>query len=1826
MSTADYPVWLAVLPDQRDAARADAGKHPDGGNAITWDKEAQLWYARPGADLSRLQKWLPDRSIRSSGGGDPQSEFLDALTSGGLVLDGLPVMDGRRHRVPVADGKKGNKDGVYRGFLDGVKPGGWFINYHRAENDKDITRWRASSGGAGKADPLARVHIRAVMRQSQDDFAREQAALYARQTAKAKALYERLPAADPAHGYLVRKGITVADDVRQTRNGALVVPFGDADGAFRTLQYIPPDGEKFLFKDAPKAGHFRVEGGELRNGEPVLYAEGYATARSLHMVTGRPVVMTIDAGNMETVANVLKNRYPDSPHLFMADVDHTKDINKGVLSANRAAAATGGAVLLPDLTAAEIERGFTDFNDLHLFRGAERLRETLLPDIAQALEQLNHKDAPMATPDDAQPAPDNLPAASPDAAADSTPARRPGAAKEKTDEILKLRDEGLKPAQIAEQLGIGQTSVYRILKAQQPEAAPATPPAPAAADVPASRVNDSPAAPVRDTITLYHGSPATFSAVDPEKIGLGQNFMGRGFYTDNSVTGVQYAMEEINHPDYHVYELEIPSHSVILDRWDSSSLTDALRDRIREAGKTVDQELTAKGETSRLGYGDLLAGCEKIDAPFFQYASSPEGMRILKEAGIDALKDNSYIAIVNTDLIDNVRLRFAEGASRAEMAQYIERASDNAAQDASRLSEILQEKPDVSVHYDAIRSELVSLASAQNKPEEAERLTALLRHTLVETADNPPDRKTAITPLNRLYAEAVRSLDLKYDDSAARLGQLVDSAVSNMNPDQKPAAEPFRPEPVAAEPVAAVQDSPAPEAPQTTPADAADVTAVPDPVVPAPAVAEAPAVPHPQPAPAAPAAAPVAEADSLRAPPAIQGELRGALSSLIQGSITPEAFQDTTDRLQRELNQVRESGTYNDAYVSETQAVFDRLTGDGLAVSERPGMFSRALSAAGLKDSDTTLSLRSSGQADVRTIPAQIQSLYTRLADGELSRPQLERALREVRNDLRRAELSGEQSPADVHSSWAAFGRLDLAAGETEGRAVTAAVAALAASRTSAAAPSEAAPAVADVPAPAVEPEKAATPAGPEPMAPVQHAATSEAAPTTPVIAAEATPAPEPMVQPGAAASPDTSSASPETMTPVQDAPASEAAPSAPVAAAEVTPAPESAVAEAATAAADSAPAPDVPDVQPHEAPPVLPASAEQPAAAATAGSPDFSAGFTDINARLRALKDEAASLDTDVLAMRTGALINERIALTEMWSQGNDTENARWPSQESEALEADLRAELAQRSDAPPSPAAASLGEENAILVGAPRVASQEEDMPASSGATSSRIDADKLLSRVTHDRHPDGKSVVYKLDGEPAFIDRGNRLVMAEGASAHEEKVLAALLTAANHYQGRIELTGSDEFKAFAIGVIVANKLDVSMKNASQQADLDAARRAAGQPVTPAAPADAVRGDPQAPRATEVPPVTTAARASEPVQNVAPVTASPQRTSAPAPEPAAPKISPAVHTPAEKAREPVTGKVTACGQAPFRFEKDASESTFITLRTKEGSQTFWGKELAGLLRETHLQPGRMVTLQWMGEQPVTVNKPMKDAQGNFSGQYEKVQTRRNQWSLAPVGGTRVQTGAEDMVRLAAVDVNRYTQIQHTLVSRLGLDIHAPPKPADGLFWVKPDGQGSSVPGDPLSAPRPEHNDRAGTAVMSAWGDDGRPDLYLVQGDGHYLQGVVRQDGGYQHVLVSLPDSKEAPPMVINLLTPEGAQPIGSGNGINRSNGQPVPREHVVVRLTGDDQQRIAKLDAPADLPAALHARLGYDERYKAESGWVKDQPAAAPQAAPVTPPRPAQ
>jgi N12 class adenine-specific DNA methylase/antirestriction protein ArdC/phage/plasmid primase-like uncharacterized protein len=52
-------VWLDIPYKQKEAAKEAAGKLPDGGKAIDWDKDARRWFANPGANLANLAAWLP---------------------------------------------------------------------------------------------------------------------------------------------------------------------------------------------------------------------------------------------------------------------------------------------------------------------------------------------------------------------------------------------------------------------------------------------------------------------------------------------------------------------------------------------------------------------------------------------------------------------------------------------------------------------------------------------------------------------------------------------------------------------------------------------------------------------------------------------------------------------------------------------------------------------------------------------------------------------------------------------------------------------------------------------------------------------------------------------------------------------------------------------------------------------------------------------------------------------------------------------------------------------------------------------------------------------------------------------------------------------------------------------------------------------------------------------------------------------------------------------------------------------------------------------------------------------------------------------------------------------------------------------------------------------------------------------------------------------------------------------------------------------------------------------------------------------------------------
>ncbi|WP_323839616.1 LPD7 domain-containing protein [Photorhabdus africana] len=430
--------YLTITPDNKKAALRAAGRLADGNYALEYDRSEKLWFAKPDADLEKVKHWLPENTISqpnqtTTNNLTPAEEFAQVLQDAGFIFPAgdLPEMDGKKHRVYVkgqkniSQHKNKNGDypggsGVYQGFMDG-RPAGWYEN-HRASEGK--VNW--TSTGSYTYDPAEAIKQRALAAQKR--WNREiQSQLEFTQMGKTLARqWSKMPPAPETHAYLARKGVPAVDGVRLDKYDNLVIPLRNSDGELRSLQYIKPDGTKNLKKGAEKTGNFFVVGGELNPRVPLLYAEGYATAASLHQATGMPVIMTVDAGNMVTVSRKLSELYPDSAHIILGEDDFTKDDNKGLNKAREAAEAIGGIYLIPQFT--ESERAlafagagsFSDFNDIHTSRGINAVRDQLtpvldplLPDWRQAFSENNSMSDNQILPElppehDAGPAPEEI--------------------------------------------------------------------------------------------------------------------------------------------------------------------------------------------------------------------------------------------------------------------------------------------------------------------------------------------------------------------------------------------------------------------------------------------------------------------------------------------------------------------------------------------------------------------------------------------------------------------------------------------------------------------------------------------------------------------------------------------------------------------------------------------------------------------------------------------------------------------------------------------------------------------------------------------------------------------------------------------------------------------------------------------------------------------------------------------------------------------------------------------------------------------------------------------------------------------------------------------------------------------------------------------------------------------------------------------------------------------------------------------------------------------------------------------------------------------------
>ena len=354
---ADQKAFLAVPYREKGRAKAAGAR---------WDPEAKLWYAPEGADMTKLKGWLPEKTPEVAPTMPRQVEFALALKAAGLDLDGQePVMDGKIHRTPLLDGATGKLDGAYVGYLDGI-PAGFIQNHKTGEK----ANWKAT-GHVLSDEQKTALRAEAEKRRAQQEL--ERRAQQEKASKRAYAKFINAKEASPEQAYLAKKGVP-GIGVREDENGNLLVPGYDTEGHIHTLQTISLDGKQFEAGSRKKGTFFPIDPEGSLGQDVILIAEGYATAASVHLATGKPVVAAFDAGNLEPVAVALREKYPNAPIAILADNDHGLFVNVGVEKASLAAKAVKGQVIVPTLSEEEKARGLTDFNDLHTSRGLEQLK------------------------------------------------------------------------------------------------------------------------------------------------------------------------------------------------------------------------------------------------------------------------------------------------------------------------------------------------------------------------------------------------------------------------------------------------------------------------------------------------------------------------------------------------------------------------------------------------------------------------------------------------------------------------------------------------------------------------------------------------------------------------------------------------------------------------------------------------------------------------------------------------------------------------------------------------------------------------------------------------------------------------------------------------------------------------------------------------------------------------------------------------------------------------------------------------------------------------------------------------------------------------------------------------------------------------------------------------------------------------------------------------------------------------------------------------------------------------------------------------------------
>lgn len=408
---------------------------------VKFDVSHKVWYTLD-ADNPAVQEYVNRPYVPSA-----EEAFAEHLRVNGITIkNGHPIADGRPHRLSN-DGSN-DKNVMYQLYANhGGVPAGRITNFSRGGTPekwvypreyiailKNVETVDIAKGLALKAPQRPQnIQPKATPKPQQKPaqiISPEQQAMYDKTAQRVQMVMSFAPLANQ-HEYLNRKQVTsnhavrivpdksqlppqfandivIANDWREAQSlrnqgdermilqkDNLMIPQFNSQGELRSFETIGYQGAKYALKGGEKNG-LSLTLGQVKNGEPVILAEGYATGATLHEQTGRAVIVAFGKGGLLNVAEQIRKDHPDSKIYIGADNDHTKPLeidpntgkpkeNVGLVNAHKVANEVPNThVLAPQFNVGDTGK---DWNDVLVDKGTDEFKR-------QIKEQLNQINPP----------------------------------------------------------------------------------------------------------------------------------------------------------------------------------------------------------------------------------------------------------------------------------------------------------------------------------------------------------------------------------------------------------------------------------------------------------------------------------------------------------------------------------------------------------------------------------------------------------------------------------------------------------------------------------------------------------------------------------------------------------------------------------------------------------------------------------------------------------------------------------------------------------------------------------------------------------------------------------------------------------------------------------------------------------------------------------------------------------------------------------------------------------------------------------------------------------------------------------------------------------------------------------------------------------------------------------------------------------------------------------------------------------------------------------------------------------------------------------------